>query len=325
MVCSAPKKLLLLLGFCIILLIPFALYFRAAGRSVEEKPLEVVKAYLKASYARDYREAYQYVASADRRVRDENSFIQAQGSFSGFTLELAKKLADDMELWVIEKQTSSTRVRYKVGYRVPTGDELSSLTFAWDPGKLNSLSPAGQEQLLKTLERMTREGKMIMTEGQETFDLVLDRGSWKIFFDWASAIRVILKADSTPNNELEARFVQSELIIKENEPFQIAFKVKNRGKREVLARIVHHLEPEEMIDYVDMIACGALAPLVLRPGDEREISSAYLLRDGVRPNTPLAITYEFKLESLSSTRASAPKAPKPTKATRAGGNAATPS
>lgn len=297
----------------------YSTYYRTA---VEEKPLQVVKAYLRASYARDYREAYLYISSLDRRVRDQNSFVRAQGSFSGFTLELAKKLAEDMELWVVEKQISSDRARYKVGYRMPAAEELSSLTFAWEPGKLNSLPPAGQKQLLQTLEKIKKDGKMIMTEGQETFDLVSDQGSWKIFFDWASGIKVTLKADSAPSNELEARFVQSDLIIKQNEPFQIALKVKNRGQRELVARIVHHLEPEETIDYVDMVACGALAPLVLRPGDEREISSAYVIRDGVRPNTPLAITYEFKLEPVSSKRAPARKT---TKATRAGGNAATPS
>ncbi|HEU4344709.1 MAG TPA: hypothetical protein VFU31_24400 [Candidatus Binatia bacterium] len=295
----------------------YSTYYRTP---VEEKPLQVVKAYLKASYARDYREAYLYISSTDRRVRDQNSFVRAQGSFSGFTLQLAKKLADDMELWVVEKEISSDRARYKVGYRMPAAEELSALTFAWDSGKLNSLSPAGQKQLLTTLERLKRQGKMIMTEGQETFDLVSDQGSWKIFFDWGLGIKVTLKADSAPSNELEARFAQSEFIIKQNEPFQIDLKVKNHGQRELIARIVHHLEPAETIDYVDMIACGALAPLVLRPGDEREISSAYVIRDGVRPDTPVAITYEFKLEPSSSKQA-----PAPTRSKGAHGRAATPS
>ena len=279
------------------LLIAAVLYFQPAGaKPPQAEPIDVVKAYLKANYARDYQNAYRYISSQDQLVWNEKSYASQSERFTGFALELAQTLAASMEVWVIEKQLSSDRAHYKIGYRVPTADELSALLFDWDPGKLNALSGPEQEQLLETLGKMKKEGKMIMIEGQETIDLVSDKGGWKVFLDWASGIKVTLKANSAPSTEIGARFVQNELIVKKDEPFQIDLKIKNRSKRPIVARIVHHVEPRDMENHIDMIACGALRPLALQPGEVQEISSAYLIKDGLTTGTKIGITYEFKLE-----------------------------
>ena len=272
------------------------LYFRPVGaKPAQVEPIDVVRAYLKASYARDYQNAYRYISPQDQRVWNEKSYASHSGSFTGFALELAQILADSMEVWAIDEKKGFDRAHYKIAYRVPTADELSSLLFDWDPDKLNALSRPRQEQLLETLRKMKRDGKMIMIEGQESIDLVSDKGSWKVFLDWASGIKVTLKADST-SSELEAGFVKNELVVKKDEAFQIDLKVKNRGRRPIVARIVHQVEPREMENHIDMIACGALRPLALQPGEVQEISSAYLIKDGLVPSSKIGITYELKLE-----------------------------
>src|SRR5262245_33864944 len=153
---------------------------------------------------------------------------------------------------------------------------------------------------------MKKDVNMIMIECQETVDLVTDQGSWKVFLDWASGIRVTLKVDSA-SSEVEARFVQSELIVKMNEPFQIDLKIKNRSTQTVFALIDHRIEPREMENHPDMIACGALRPLALQSGDVQQISSAYVIRDGIRAGEKINITYELKLESLSPSRVASSK------------------
>jgi cytochrome c oxidase assembly protein Cox11 len=293
------------------LLFAAVLYFQPVGaKPPQPEPIDVVKAYLMASYARDYKNSYRYISSQDQVVWNEKSYASQYESFTGFALELARNLAENMEVWVIEKQGSSDRAHYKIGYRVPTADELSSLLFDWDPDKLNALSPPRQEQLLETLGKIKKDGKMIMIEGQQTIDLISDKSGWKVFLDWASGIKVTLKADLAPSDEVEARFVQRELIVKKDEPFQIDLNVKNRSKRPVVARIVHHIEPRDMENHLDMIACGALRPLALQPGEVQQISSAYLIKDGIRAGEKIAITYEFKLESLPPDRVAASKTAK---------------
>jgi Cytochrome c oxidase assembly protein CtaG/Cox11 len=295
------------------LLITAVLYFQPAGaKPPQVEPIDVVKAYLKASYARDYQNAYRYISSQDQLVWNEKSYASQSESFTGLALELARTIAASMEVWIIEAQLGPDRAHYKIGYRVPTADELSSLLFDWDPGKLNALSRPRREQLLETLEKLKKDGKMIMIEGQETIDLVSETGGWKVFLDWASGIKVTLKADSAPSAEVEARFVQNELIVKKDEPFQVDLKIKNRSKQPIVARIVHRVEPREMENHTDMIACGALRPLALQPGEVQEISSAYLIKDGLTTGTKVGITYEFKLEPFPApkgqySRTNAPK------------------
>jgi cytochrome c oxidase assembly protein Cox11 len=293
------------------LLLAAVFYFQPVGaKPPQPEPIDVVKNYLKASYARDYKNAYRYISSQDQVVWNEKSYASQSESFTGFALELARNLAENMEVWVIEKQVSSDRAHYKIGYRVPTADELSSLLFDWDPVKLNALSKQRQEQLLETLGKIKKDGKMIMIEGQQTIDLVSDKSGWKVFLDWASGIRITVKADLGPSNEVEARFVQNELIVKKDEPFQIDLNIKNRSKRPVVARIVHHIEPRDMENHLDMIACGALRPLALQPSGVQQISGAYLIKDGIRAGEKIDITYEFKVESLPPNRVAASKTAK---------------
>ena len=299
MIDKFSRSAILLAGAAIFaLLIGAVLYFQPAGaKPFREAPIDVIRAYLRASYARDYGSAYRYISSQDRRVWDEKSYASQSGAFTGFALELAQTLADGMEVWLLDGKQDPHRARYKIGYRVPTADELSPLLFDWNPDKLNALSRTRQVELLETLAKMKKTGKMIMIEGQETFDLVLDKNGWKIFLDWASGIKVTLKATSLASNEIEARFVQNELIAKKDEPFQIDLKIENRSSRVMVARIVHHIEPREMEDQIDMIACGALRPLALQPGEVKDISSAYVIRDGPAPGSKIGITYEIKQES----------------------------
>jgi hypothetical protein len=297
-----PGRSILLAGAAgFTLLIAVVLYFHSVvAKPAREEPLEVVKAYLKASYARDSAAAYRYISSRDQQVWDESSYASQYGNFSGFALDLARKLADSMEIWVMERQADGERVYYKIGYSVPAADELSGLLFDWDPDKLNALSRPQQQELLKNLEKTIKDGKMITVKGQESFNLIADQERWKIFYDWASGIKVAFKIILPPYAGIDVRLLNSEFLVKREEAFQIVLKIKNRNPQAVLARIIHGVEPAEMANSIDMIACGALQPLMLEPGNVQEISSAYMIKDETRAGTKIAITYEFQLEPMLS-------------------------
>jgi hypothetical protein len=283
------------------LLIAVVLYFHAAGaKPSRQESLEVVEAYLRASYARDWTAAYRYISSRDQQVWDESSYASQYGNSTGFALDLARKLADSMEIWVMERHAEAERISYKVGYSVAAADELSGLLFDWDPDKLNALSRSQQQQLLETLERMIQNGKMITIKGQESFNLIADQGDWKIFQDWESGTKVGFKIIVPPSSGIEAQLLNNEFLVKRQEAFQIVLKIKNRNKQPVLARIVHGVEPTDMADSIDMIACGALQPLMLEPGSVQEISSAYMIKDETRAGGKVAIIYDIQLEPLLS-------------------------
>src|SRR5215471_18097170 len=172
----------------VVLLIPAAISLGTSSQKrPDHDPIAVVRAYLRATYARDYPAAYLYISSRDQHVWNQTSYARQYGSFTGFALQLAQRLAGDMKIWVIQQQMSPDRIQYEIGYEAPTADELSSRLMDWDQNKLNALSRLQQEQLRAALEQLEKTGKMITLKGKEKFSLVAEGGRWKIFNDWASA------------------------------------------------------------------------------------------------------------------------------------------
>jgi Cytochrome c oxidase assembly protein CtaG/Cox11 len=290
------RPALFALGFLLLLLPAAIAKFASYGRSTE-KSLNVVRSYLRAAHERDYVEAYRFISSADRVLWKQKDYVEAQGALGGFALQLAKELNDDMKIWVVSQDTKNDRARYTVGYRLPAADELRPLLLDWDASRLNALSGTEQSELLAAVDKLKKNGKLIFIEGQETVNLIRDDGGWKIFFDWASGVKVSFNAALPANSAIDVRIFNRELFVSRDEPFQIYLKVKNRGPRQVVARIDHLIEPEDLADRISLIACGFLTPLALQPGEQQEISSAYLLDSAFPKNSPLTVSYRFNLET----------------------------
>lgn len=290
------RKIFLTLAALAVQLSP-PLYWLSDRRPPNAEPLHVAKAYFRAGYARNFDAAYGHISSLDRRAGNRADYIQAHGSFSGFALRLAKIFADQIEFRVIEQEIGAHRARYTVDYRVPATDEYAALLFNWDQDKLNALPRADQQRIIGGLEKIRKAKNTISVEGRETFDLVKEDGRWKIFLDWASKIKVSFDAALPANSAIEVEVLNRRLFAG-MEPFQTNLKIRNRGQQEVVARIEHRIEPKETPEHLTMIACGFLRPLTLQPGEEREVSSAYLLDPGFPKNTALSITFAFNLASV---------------------------
>ncbi len=271
--------------------------FTHVYRTLHPEPIEVAKAFYKATYARDVGSADAHLSAADRRAKDHTGYVYGRESFSGFALELAKRFADLIEFQVVEREISAERARLTLDYRVPAADEHSLLLFNWNQSKLNALPRAKQQSIVNALENLAKGGNAINIEGRETFNLVKENGRWKVFLDWASGINVTFAATLPVHNALEVEFLQPEIFARKDEPFQSNLKLRNRGQHPVVTRIDHRIEPKEYAGDITMIACGFLRPLTLGPGEEREVSSAYLLDPGFPKSKALNITYVFKVES----------------------------
>ena len=281
----------------------FAVFFPLADLDAQplfeaprEAPIHVVKAYLRAVQARDFEAAYRYISSIDRSVRNKNTYLRSQEHFNGFALDLSKRLAADMKVWVIEQGTGSTKTRFEVGYRLPTGDEVSTQLLNWNPDKLNALSANQQTAIVEALEKVKQSGKMITIEGRASFDLVLEKDGWKIFLDWRSRQRVVFQSSQPQPAQLAVEFLRNDFLVKSAEPFQVDFRVSNRTDREMIVQLNHLVEPRQIEKNIDMIACGSRLPFRLRPQETQDTSSAYLLRgslpEGIRE---VKLTYDFRI------------------------------
>jgi hypothetical protein len=289
-----PKKLFWVINALFFLIAPiFSGAAPVLPHRSAEKPLEIIRAYLKAIHARDFQTAYRYISTTDKRVRDEITYLGSEANLSGFALELAKKLADEMEVWAVAEKLGVSKARYEVGYRVPTADELAAQLHHWNPDKLNALSPGEQHRLREAVGGIKSRGPTISIEGRESFELVLERDGWKLYLDWPSRTRVVFKARPSRIGYLEVQFLRNDLLVKIDDPFQMDFTVKNLTDRDLTVRVDHRFEPRQFAEYVDMIACGFLAPFRLASREKLAISSNYLLRRPLPKSSLLSIIYNF--------------------------------
>ena len=259
--------------------------------------LAIAHAYLAAVYARDFSTAYPLLAAADRQNRDEARYVASQGQYGGFTLEVSRKLAGFMKVWLIEQKESGGRLAIKVGYRVPAPAELNDLLLNWDQDRLNSLSKQKQKQLLTEIEARNKAGNLLNIEGQETIELVNGPEGWKIFLDWAAGTRVLLASKISDANRLEVRFAAAEVMAKSDELFLVNIKIKNPSARAVTFSVGHLLEPPTIADDLQLVECGLLMPTTVSPQQEKEFAMAYLLgATAGKTHRDIKLTYEFNIQ-----------------------------
>ena len=296
---SGGKRVWVLLAAVVMVLLTVpAFYLHTADRTpLDDDPVRVLDAYLRSSYARDYKEAYGHISSEDRKLKDERSYIRERGAFSGFTLEISRKLAKSIEITAMDRQITPDKANITAKLKVPDANKLSDIVMDWNFEKLNSLPASRQKDILDKIEKLRRDGKLPMVEGEEAFQLVKETGGWKMLLDWASGVKVTFKASLPSSAPVEAKIVQTDVITKPGELFNISLQIRNFGKEEVLARIGHLIQPSNVADYLDLVECGFLLPVRIKPGATEEFSSTYLLRGGLPENVrQLAVTYEFKME-----------------------------
>ena len=268
----------------------------AEHNQLASDPALVLQAYLRATYARDSAEAYRYISGADQKVRDLNRYLKQRGPFAGFTLEVARKLSELIEIEPVQRQEIAGRVFLTVKYKVPDPKSLAPMLLDWDAHRLNALSPGGRDKILRAIDRMKRDGSMNMSAGDETFQLVRERQQWRVHLDWAAGVKIPLRVDFTRAAGLEVSLSENQIVTQPGELFDIFLKIKNRAERPIVARIGHRIDPDSLADYLEFVQCGFLLPVTIAPAEEREFFGTYRLRgslpDGVRR---LNLTYDFRL------------------------------
>ena len=275
----------------------FAAHGGAADQAVDlREPAQVVRAYLRATYSRDFVAAYRLISAEDRKVRDVDRYVQQRGAFSGFILEAAKKLSEAVEIHPLKQQARGNRMDLLVKYRVPDTKKIAPVLLNWDTYQLNSLNPVDRKQLLATLEKKRRDRSLEMIEGEVNFELVKEGSDWRVFLNWASGVKIPLRLDLSQAADVDVSISQPEVMVQPGEIFDIVLKVKNKTKEPITARIGHLVKPQAHADYLDFVQCGFLLPVTIPPEKEEQYFGTYMVRgslpEGVRQ---LSLTYDFRI------------------------------
>jgi len=290
------KKFLLIVVALALLAAPLYWLERAPRKSSAE-PEQILSRYLKAAYARDFKQAYRFISSQDQKLKPEKIYVSEQGAFTGFALEVARKLAEFIRVRSKQLQEDGDHARVKVALTLPDAASLSPLLLEWDEDRLNALSLAERQKLISSLDKLYRDGKMKMIKGEEDFVLVKEDKTWKLLLDWGKGLQVTFAATVPVTGQLEAAPVTRETVVHAGELFNVTYRVKNRSPKILSTRIGHKIEPRELQPYLDIVQCALLLPVKLLPGQETEYSTTYAIRPDIPTNArEVNITYEFKLE-----------------------------
>ena len=290
-------KKTLLLFFTVAVLVAPVLLWVSSDRQRSNEPVDVIAKYLRFLYARDFRQAYRFISAADRELKSQSDYVRERGAFDGVALDAARKLSGLIEIQPVKQEMDGPRSRVKIAIKLPDANALSDFLLGWDEEKLNALPASEQKKLLAEIDKVVREGKLPMIEGEEDFVVVQEASGWKVFLDWAAGIQVRF-ATVLPNGALLARPTIKETVARPGDVFTVGFNVKNQSTNEITTRIIHHVEPKEIAESLDLVECALLLPVRLRPNEEQTFNSTYIIRgdvpDGVKA---LDVTYEFKLEN----------------------------
>jgi len=292
------KKLALALLSCLLLALPLLYWLNRTAANPRHEPVQTLTQYLKYLYARDFRQAYRFISADDQRLKKSSDYVRERQPFTGFTLDVARKLAGLIEVQPLSSATVDQRNRLTVAMKLPDANSVARLLHDWDDKQLNALPATERKNILTTIDSWASAKKLPMIDGEEKFVMVKEGSKWKVFLDWAAGAQVQFVAALPVGNEISAEPITKETVARSGDLFTIGFKVANPTAKEVVTRIVHRVEPKELAPYLDLVECALLLPVRVRPGEEQLYNSTYIVRgdlpDGAKT---LKVTYEFKVEN----------------------------
>lgn len=289
---------IIIFAAAMLLAIPALLMMQSQGAAtVSSSPGHVMKAYLKAVYAQDYRDAYQRISQKDRKYKSEAEYMRENQPFSGRALELTRKLADVIEWSEIQSEIHGNEalVRFKMKLPNANAPELQKVFFEFDARRLARLTEKEERAIEKKLMLMEKRGELPQIEGEDSLKLIREQGGWRVLAEWSQAIPVKFNAEVKEGLAWEFRPIQETVLAKPGETLQAVYKVKNLSSRPLTAKARHQDEPKDLADkYLEVIQCFCFIQQTLAPGEEKELPLVFRVGWNVSKEVKeFRIKYEF--------------------------------
>lgn len=258
---------------------------------------DLVSRYLKAVYAQDYAEAYRYVSKRDQASKSAADYLRENPSFTGAAAELARGLAERIEVGPLSFTTLGDTATVRFNIRLPdaSSPELVKLFAGFDPNELNRMTAEQRRQVLDAVAEMARTGRLPLVTGEESLELLKEDGRWTVFRNWSDAVRVFFHAEVKEGLPWTFEPVQEMVLAQPGETLHAAYRARNLSDRTVTAKARHVDTPKEAAArYLDIIQCFCFLRQVLEPGRETELPLVFRVDwDTPREHGEFHVTYQF--------------------------------
>jgi hypothetical protein len=269
---------------------------RAANFSAQE-PSDVLRRYLLAMYARDFKTAYESISPRDRAIKPKEFYLQENRSLEGEALAFSRLLAS-----MIIISDSKTRpdgdhamVSFKAVLPDANAKHVSELTEGFDSAALGRLSAEERKRRMRELALLSRSSRLPTIESPgEEWQLIRVGGRWWVNLNWPSAIRVTFDGESMAGLPWQFEPSRREVRALPGETLQVVYRLKNPTTKTMTAKARHLVTPGEDQRYVEIVTCFCFLEQTLKPGQEVELPVVFRVSYDVPENVEqIDVRYEF--------------------------------
>lgn len=291
-------KMLLGVGLIVLLTPPVAFLFNGL-HSDDPVPAfdDVVADYLRAVYAQDQENVYRLVSERDHLFKSEEQYLRENPPTTGTALDLSQELAKLIEIRGLRAQVSQNRATVRFAVRLPDANSavLQRLFLEFDPERMEALTSTQTKEIKNRLKDLAQDGQLAFIAGEESLELVKEGENWRIFQDWADAIKVNFRAEVRDGLRWHFEPLQKTVLAKRGETLHAAYTARNLADVPLTAKARHIDTPEEMAaKYLEIIQCFCFLRETLAPGEKKELGLVFRVDFNVPPQVKeFTITYQF--------------------------------
>jgi len=218
-------------------------------------PVEVVKRYIGATYSWDYSKAYELISEADKKIQTFAEYKESRGLDDPIIEERARLLAPYIRYEPPEVSIDRDRATVRIVRHLPS---WSAISFKRD--------------VKKKLKSLHRSGDLPMIKAEETFQLVKEKGRWRIFLNWAEAVIVMFEAEVKGGLPWEFGVKKGRVIARPGEMLKVSYWARNISDEEATGIASRIVAPKEAIEYLEVVRCFCLLEETLKAGEGKEMS-----------------------------------------------------
>lgn len=240
-----------------------------------KRPEQVARRYVEAFYSHHYDTAYDLLSEADHQVKPREDYLRERGEVSPFLVDLSTELAGAIRYEEVRVEPSRRGASVTLRMRLPEGPRiLDELLAGKDPAEL---SQAEQAALARKLRNQMTAGQLPYLDAEQRFDLVRERGEWRVFLNWAESVRIAFEGTVKAGLPWAFRPVQREMLVQPGEYYTAYYVAKNLSDKPVTAKAVHVIEPAQYRQYLNVVQCFCFVQDTLQPGEEKRYPVSFLV------------------------------------------------
>ncbi|MBI3078986.1 MAG: cytochrome c oxidase assembly protein [Deltaproteobacteria bacterium] len=240
-----------------------------------ERPEQVARRYVQAFYSHHYETAYDLLSESDRQAKSREDYLRERGEVSPLLVDLSTQLAGVIRYEEVRVEPRGPGASVTLRMRLPEGPRiLEELLAGKDPDRL---SQAEQAALTRKLQDQIAAGNLPRLDAEQRFDLVRERGEWRLFLNWAESVRIAFDATVKAGLPWAFRPVQREMLVQPGEFYTTYYVAKNLSDKSVTAKAVHVIEPAQYGQYLNVVQCFCFVQDTLQPGEEKRFPLSFLV------------------------------------------------